>query len=167
MNGASAKHVCRCSKQGYAEKIEQLQSALTATKAELKECKKAFDVQEERIGFLQRQLSARLLIIQPGKATSACDTNEQLSAQPRPEVCICAALLLDNGYIVRGHTHADCYSVAKEFKPIEVKDDGFVTSNNRFVDREEGMKLQLEAEIPSIRLSGFVHSTRLYSEDLY
>jgi hypothetical protein len=42
---------------------------------------------------------------------------------------------------------------------------GFVTSRNRFVTREEGMKLQITAGIPSV--GGGYRGNRLFSEDLY
>jgi hypothetical protein len=46
------------------------------------------------------------------------------------------------------------------------RDQGFITSRNRFVSRSEAMKLQLDAGIPSVVKGGY-RGTVLYSEDLY
>jgi hypothetical protein len=46
-----------------------------------------------------------------------------------------------------------------------VKNQGFITSKNRFVTREEGLKLQIEAGIES--KGGGYRADRLFSEDLY
>lgn len=87
------------------------------------------------------------------------------------EICICAAVRTKNGYIVRGHRHSDAMRVVRgmpDYKDEHPygKDQGFVTSLNRYVDRIEGMKLQLDAGIPSADPLGY-RSDELYSEDLY
>jgi hypothetical protein len=81
---------------------------------------------------------------------------------------------MPDGYIVRGHRHGDCFKTArdipryKKIKDSETK-QGFVTSKNRFVDREEGLRLQLTAGIESAakKHGQDYRSTELFSEDLY
>jgi hypothetical protein len=89
----------------------------------------------------------------------------------RGEICICAAIKLRSGYIHRGHRHGDCIRGIVELnKNPEIKDlwtghiQGFITSENRFVTREEGRKLQDKARIKSVE--GYRGET-LFSEDLY
>lgn len=85
------------------------------------------------------------------------------------EVCICAAVKTTDGYIVRGHRHADCI---RSIKNMELKmsnspeAQGFITSRNRYVTREQGRKLQDKAGIPSADKGGYMKGT-LFSEDLY
>lgn len=79
------------------------------------------------------------------------------------EVCLCAAVKTVDGYVIRGHRHSDCIRHLKYHKGAV---QGFLTSNNRFVDREEGYKLQKSAEIKSIADGGY-RGEKLYSEDLY
>lgn len=100
--------------------------------------------------------------------------------QAPSEICICAAVRLDDGYIVRGHRHDDCIQTVEKFraagKMIGVPrqdQQGFVTSKNRFVGRKEAMVLQRAAGIPSADLiaKGFsdpsLRGDILFSEDLY
>lgn len=90
-----------------------------------------------------------------------------------PEVCICAAIRMPDGYIVRGHRHAFCIHVACEMPryaenwecPYK-EDQGFITSRNRYVTREEGLRLQKAAGIPSADPTGY-RARELFSEDLY
>lgn len=85
------------------------------------------------------------------------------------EICICAAVITENGLIIRGHRHSDCFSAILDrglkHKPGE-NAQGFITSTGRFVTRKEGRKLQEEAKIISIDPDGY-RSDELYSEDLY
>jgi hypothetical protein len=85
------------------------------------------------------------------------------------EICICAAVLDTTGYAWRGHRHADCISslmeAGREYPHVFGK-QGFMTSRNRFVNREDGMILQLAAGIPSADRGGY-RGKRLFSEDLY
>lgn len=86
-----------------------------------------------------------------------------------PEICICAAIKLDDGRIIRGHRHDDCYHtmfkwLGKDTARKVLHEQGFVTSQNRFVDRHEGMRLQRAAGIESVH--GYRGDT-LFSEDLY
>lgn len=85
------------------------------------------------------------------------------------EICICAAVKATDGTIIRGHRHGDCmHSIVRRGKK-PAKDfnaQGFITSRNRFVDREEGFKLQIEAGIKSANPEGY-RPGWLFSEDLY
>lgn len=86
-----------------------------------------------------------------------------------PEICICAAVLLDDGRVVRGHRHSDCMHTAANMYykgRITQEMQGFVTSRNRWVSREEGARLQNAAGIVSV-LSGNPIQRTLFSEDLY
>jgi len=85
------------------------------------------------------------------------------------EICICAAVIAENGNIYRGHRHGDCIESILRRKKSPKKDpkaQGFITSNNRYVDRYEGFKLQKEAGIKSVWDEGY-HGEVLFSEDLY
>ncbi len=66
-----------------------------------------------------------------------------------PEICICAAIKMYDGYIVRGHRHSDCFSAAagyeryKNLTPEQRCEHvrGFMTTKNRFVGRHDGYDL--------------------------
>lgn len=86
-----------------------------------------------------------------------------------PEIIICAAVKAEDGSIFRGHRHGDCMLTInraglKLWPGIEQQ--GFITSRNRYVLREEGRKLQDAAGIPSADKEGYRYNT-LFSEDLY
>lgn len=84
-----------------------------------------------------------------------------------PEIIICAAIkVLTDGYVVRGHRHADCFRTIREYEKYKglthtQLHQGFVTSKNRFVDRYEAHDIHFSNGDPR---SG---SRVLYSEDLY
>lgn len=85
-----------------------------------------------------------------------------------PEIVICAAVRMGN-FTIRGHRHPDCIRNLVERKldpqPIE---QGFITSRNRYVGREEAMQIQRAAGAKSAYSSdGELHGTILFSEDLY
>jgi len=86
------------------------------------------------------------------------------------EQIICAACISENGTIFRGHRHSDCIAAmqlrAEKFdnKP---EAQGFITSNNRYVTREEAFTIQLNAGISSKNTGGWVVEGELYSKDLY
>ena len=89
------------------------------------------------------------------------------------EICICAAIQMKDGTIIRGHRHADAMRTAEQIP--KYKDEkyfngtqGFITSLNRYVNRIEGAKLQKAAGIKSKMPEGqeYLHG-ELYSEDLY
>ena len=90
-----------------------------------------------------------------------------------PEIVICAAIRMADGYIIRGHRHCHCIKIAYDIPRYNENwecpfgdDQGFITSSNRYVTREEGMKLQLAAGITSVAEGGYRGNT-LFSEDLY
>ena len=81
---------------------------------------------------------------------------------------------MPDGYVIRGHRHADAIRTAAQI-PRYKKDShawgdnqGFVTSQNRYVNRIEGAKIQKAAGIKSKMPEGqeYLHG-ELYSEDLY
>lgn len=96
----------------------------------------------------------------------------------RPEIVICSAARMPDGYVVRGHRHADASRTAREiprYAHLENRqhEHGFMTSCNRFVDRREGCILQKAAGIESYEIThrnnpagAYLHG-ELYSEDLY
>jgi hypothetical protein len=90
-----------------------------------------------------------------------------------PEICICAAIRLDDGRIIRGHRHVDCIVTARAWKKagqdigyIRQDQQGFVTSRNRFVDRTEGARLSREHAHVTPDGMAF-QGDKLFSEDLY
>lgn len=85
------------------------------------------------------------------------------------EICICAAIKLDDGRIIRGHRHDDCIQTVLKWKEAgqdirrpSLDDQGFFTSYERFVDRKEALKLQREAG-----RNRCIIGSVLTSEDLY
>jgi hypothetical protein len=104
----------------------------------------------------------------------------QAPKQQELEIVICSAIRLPTGKIIRGHRHGDCIRTAREFvnwnggiEPNDERwdasmsrDQGFITSKNRYVWRDEALKLQLKAGIASACPSGY-REEELYSEDLY
>ena len=81
----------------------------------------------------------------------------------RPIECVvCAAVRASNGKVVTGHRHIDAIRALQEMLGYENEqphgeDQGFVTSANRFVNREEGYRLHFPertepGELPSARL---------------
>jgi len=86
-----------------------------------------------------------------------------------PEVCICAAWQTEEGIVFRGHRHSDCRQAAMTAfcRPLRGPEaQGFITSRNRFVDRKEGLRLQIAADIGSHAPGGY-RGEDLFSEDLY
>lgn len=108
---------------------------------------------------------------------------EEMEAQAR-EIVICAAIRLPDGRVFRGHRHSNCIDVARttvnhrhriglEPEPFHgiyekrgLGDQGFITSRNRFVGREEAYRLQVAAGIESVARDGY-RGELLFSEDLY
>ena len=86
------------------------------------------------------------------------------------EIIICAAIKTRSGKVFRGHRHSDAIKAAHEdgwtMQDLSFADQGFVTSKNRYVTREEGRKLQDAAGIKSVDPEGY-RGTTLFSEDLY
>jgi hypothetical protein len=94
------------------------------------------------------------------------------------EICICAAVKVGDK-VWRGHRHGDAIHAMREelswkMSGSEVMSfftsndllQGFITSENRYVEREEGRKLQDLAGIKSADKDGYRGNT-LFSEDLY
>jgi hypothetical protein len=83
---------------------------------------------------------------------------------------------IETGIVVCGHRHANCIDIMKTLGtlrsvvkgPDSVGDyeQGFLTSNNRFVDRIEAMKIAIEQKQV---LEENLYNPRigLFSEDLY
>lgn len=89
------------------------------------------------------------------------------------EIVICAAILMPDGYVIRGHRHNDCFRTAEGMRNVELQEgglwipatlrypnggtveQGFITSRNRFVGRKEARKIHDGAD------------DILFSEDLY
>ena len=98
-----------------------------------------------------------------------------IAREREPEVCLCAAIRLDDGRIIRGHRHDDCIQTALKWKKAgqEIgqalsKNQGFLTTRGRFVDRREGAALQSAAGIPSAQTGQpLCDGVALFSEDLY
>jgi hypothetical protein len=86
------------------------------------------------------------------------------------EQCICAAIMLPNGEVWRGHRHSDAIQTAGKAgatrEDVAEAEQGFITSRNRFVGREEGAVLQARAGIVSAQ-TGKLPEGMLFSEDLY
>ncbi len=94
--------------------------------------------------------------------------NDRKSSTPN-EIVICSAVKTTDGQIVRGHRHGDCIHTIYRMNLVPdtaIEAQGFVTSSNRYVTRDEGRRLQDAAGIPSIAPEGYRGST-LFSEDLY
>ena len=83
-----------------------------------------------------------------------------------PEIVICAAIVTANGTIIRGHRHNDAIAAAQTRHLGMGPQQGFITSRNRYVDRKQGLKIQLAAGIASADPGGY-RGGELYSEDLY
>lgn len=82
---------------------------------------------------------------------------------------------IDRGYVAYGLRHHNCFEVISRlygfkegegypnsYKKLE-KVQGFLTSKNRFVDRQEGLKIAKEMKQVSLPIG----HENLYSEDLY
>ncbi len=76
----------------------------------------------------------------------------------------------EKGLVFCGYRHAHCmYTMVSVTGIRSVESEvgeyvqGFLTSKNRFVDREEAMIIAEEAD----QIIGYTHSNRLFSEDLY
>ncbi len=81
---------------------------------------------------------------------------------------ICPAIMTQTGIVFKGHRHSDCIRTARSIKSltdfeITHRTEGFITSENVFVNRREAMKIAIEAGQVSKDHKG----VDLYSEDLY
>lgn len=117
----------------------------------------------------ERDLRADVLFLlsELGRAEPPAD----LLANQVAEICICAAIQLSGGELFRGHRHDDAIQTAGkagvERGSIADAEQGFITSRNRFVGREEGARLQRAAGIPSATTGELPSDGMLFSEDLY
>ena len=86
---------------------------------------------------------------------------------PQPdEVCVSAAIRTSTGIVIAGKRHGDCFkAMAAQCIQKEHSEQGFLTSEGRFVDRREAYKLQYKAGIESVAEGGY-RGRELYSEDL-
>jgi hypothetical protein len=85
------------------------------------------------------------------------------------EICICAAVVTTEAEVYPCHRHADgIIAIKNDGKEVcsDQKAQGFLTSKNRFISREEAYKLQIEAGIKSASPDGY-YPPELFSEDLY
>ncbi len=85
------------------------------------------------------------------------------------ETVVCAAVMASDGSIYRGHRHGHAMrAVRDEGKELmnDRRQQGFITTRNRYVSREEARLLQDAAGIPSADKDGYRANT-LFSEDLY
>ena len=92
--------------------------------------------------------------------------------EPQQEHCICAAVRMPEGEIIRGRRHDNCIrlAVGLGYNRLEIANmtQGFLTNTNRFVDRKEGMQIQKASGFPSkYTPDGKYHADELFSEDLY
>lgn len=97
-----------------------------------------------------------------GNPGELCDIAKAYAKGDDPELLICAALLMPDGYIVRGHRHPNCLSVAagmRKMATVSIDDDGMtaryatyelrqaiegaLTSRGRFVNRDEALVIFL------------------------
>ena len=91
------------------------------------------------------------------------------------EFIICAAIRHDNiGKIYYGHRHSHCieasndalsWTMNREEISKFLRTQGFATSQNRFVDRIEALKIALENN--QVLDKSQIRGNKLYSEDLY
>jgi hypothetical protein len=91
------------------------------------------------------------------------------------EFIICSAIRIDStGKIYYGHRHNHCRDAAsdelswnmsrKEISKVE-KTEGFITNQNRFVDRKEGLIIALDNN--QVLDKNEIRGNGLHSEDLY
>lgn len=86
------------------------------------------------------------------------------------EICICAAVKATDGTIIKGHRHRDCRdSIVRRGKEPSTDwyDEGFITSENRFVNRKEAYELMQNVGWKSVNPQGYQLCGWLFSEDLY
>jgi hypothetical protein len=111
-------------------------------------------------------MSVRIHDARPGlDVPTPCETSWD-DAMGHLEICICAAIQFDDGRVIRGHRHHDCFHTAERMGLSGTPKQGFITSHNRFVDRIEGRSLQDAAQLASADPNGY-RATLLFSEDLY
>lgn len=99
------------------------------------------------------------------QARNALPEIEELVERSKERI-ICAAIRV-NGKVIMGHRHHCAIRTASEmpaFKGMDVdKDQGFVTSAGRYVNREEAARIAIE----SGQIERLYWPPNLYSEDLW
>lgn len=90
------------------------------------------------------------------------------------ELPLCAAVLLEDGRIVRGHRHDDCIQTMEKWAKAgqvvgraTMERQGFLTSRGRFVNRSDGAALVRAAGLLSAHTGRPFSGDCLTSEDLY
>jgi len=78
------------------------------------------------------------------------------------------SLGIDRGFVVTGLRHCNCFEILARIYPnreyLKNYRDGFLTSDNRFVNRQEAAIIAIKAgQIKELTYS----KTDLFSEDLY
>ena len=106
------------------------------------------------------------------------EIKEVLQVENKPfdrEFILCASLKFQDN-IVSGHRHSDCYELIRKMCPNiadtslpQRKDQGFLTSLNRHVDRKEGWKIAKENNQIKwgLNASDDNEESQLISENLY
>ena len=106
------------------------------------------------------------------------ESEEVLRVENKPfdrEFILCASLKFHDN-IVSGHRHSDCYELIRKMFPNiadtslpQRKDQGFLTSLNRHVDRKEGWKIAKENNQIKwgLNASNDNEESQLISENLY
>lgn len=97
--------------------------------------KAAFDIYEHCFGFDDCDVKDHMVLFEG-----------IIIKHAPPEICLCAAILMPDGYIFRGHRHDDCYLTMGGDQRYTKADghrgvQGFLTSHGRFVTRTEAAEL--------------------------
>lgn len=114
-------------------------------------------------GYTQYQRYIRNSVFCDGRVNNKV---EELLQEEVEEMIICSAIKIINSEIIRGHRHHDCIRSAKDIPRLKgerLLHQGFITSKNRFVEREEA-KLIAEKAGQMIKKT---NSPLLFSEDIY
>ncbi len=79
------------------------------------------------------------------------------------------------GFIICGHRHHNCIGTFAQMRGFPYSEEsqllqnteiqGFLTNTNRFVDRQEGLKIAIEAN--QLKIGNQCNYKDLYSEDLW
>lgn len=72
---------------------------------------------------------------------------------------------IDGGYVISGYRHGQIITVMHKFGiDKNIRNAGFLTNHNRWVNRKEARKIALKAKQIT---EDSLHDTDLFSEDLY
>lgn len=101
------------------------------------------------------------------QCTPGCELCRQWAMRGAHEIVICAAVQLPDGRVLRCHRHDDMLGRTGWYGAAWNEcEQGFVTSRNRYVGREEALRIQRMAGIESVAPGGY-RGPDLFSEDLY